>query len=72
MLSSFRCANADVESALDMILGGYAHSPGLRLTPQQASRMWALGDARCQGMLDALVDAGFLRVSGDGGYVLAR
>ena len=72
MWSFFSSAYADVDSALDMILGSYAHAPGLRVTPQQASRLWALGDARCQGMLDALVDAGFLQLSGDGAYVLAR
>jgi hypothetical protein len=72
MLSFHSCAYADVQSALDVILGGYAHAPGLRLTCEQASRLWALGDARCQGMFDALVDAGFLRRGSDGAYMRAR
>lgn len=72
MLSFVSCAYADVDSALDAILGGYAHVPGLRLTHQQACRAWTLDDARCQGMLDALVDAGFLRLGSDGAYVRAR
>lgn len=72
MLSFVSCAYADVESALDTILGTYAHVPGLRLTREQACRAWILDDARCQGMFDALVDAGFLRVSADGAYVRAR
>ena len=68
MMSIFSCAYADVGSALDAILGGYAHTPGLRLTCEQACRIWALGDARCQGMFDALVDAGFLTRGSDGTY----
>ena len=72
MLSFRSCAYADVESALDAILGGYAHAPGLRLTCEQACRLWELSDARCQGMFDALVDAGFLRRGDDGAYSRAR
>jgi hypothetical protein len=72
MLSFVSCAYADVESALDTILGGYAHIPGLRLTAEQACRVWALDSARCQGMFDALVDAGFLCLAPDGAYVRAR
>jgi hypothetical protein len=72
MISIVSCAFANVDSALDAILGGYAHIPGLRLTCEQACRMWTLGDARCQGMFDALVDTGFLQRGADGSYVRAR
>jgi hypothetical protein len=72
MLSGVCCAHADVGSALDIILGGYAHSPQLKLTREQACRLWALDDTRCQGIFDALVDAGFLRRGPDGAYSLAR
>jgi hypothetical protein len=68
-MTIFSCACADVGSVLDTILGGYAHTPGLRLTLQQACRIWSLGDARCQGVFDALVDAGFLSRGADGTYV---
>ena len=71
MISVVSCAYADVCSALDAILGGYAHMPGLRLTCEQACRLYALNDARCQGMFDALVDAGFLSRGSDGTYVRA-
>jgi hypothetical protein len=67
-MTSPSCAWADVGSVLDTILGGYAHTPGLRLTLQQACRIWSLGDARCQGVFDALVDAGFLSRAADGTY----
>jgi hypothetical protein len=66
------CAYADVESALDTILGGFAHVPGLRLTRAQACRAWTLDETRCQGMFDALVDAGFLCLGSDGAYFRAR
>ena len=45
MLSFRSCAYADVDSALDAILGGYAHAPGLRLTCEQACQLWDLNDA---------------------------
>ena len=45
--------------------------PGLRLTCEQACRLYELSDARCQGMFDALVDAGFLSRGADGSYVRA-
>jgi hypothetical protein len=64
----FSCEFAKVDAVLDVILGGYAHAPGLRLTLEQACRIWSLGDARCQGVLDALVDAGFLNRGHDGAY----
>jgi hypothetical protein len=72
MLCLVSCACADVGSALDAILGGYAHIPGLRLTAEQACRVWGLDETRCQGMFAALVDAGFLRIGADGAYVRAR
>ena len=72
MLSFVSCAYADIGSAIDTILGGYAQVPGLRLTCEQACRVWTLDATRCQGIFDALVDAGFLRVGSDGAYVRAR
>jgi len=71
MMSFMSCAYADVESTVDMILGGYAHVPGLRLTRDQACRVWALDETRCQGIFDAMVDAGFLRRGTDGAYIRA-
>ena len=67
-MTIFSCACADVGSVLDTVLGGYAHTPGLRLTLAQACRIWLLGDARCQGVFYALVDSGFLSRGADGTY----
>jgi hypothetical protein len=42
--------------------------PGLRLTAPQIERLCGIDQAICQAVLDALVDASFLRVLGDGTY----
>jgi DNA-binding IclR family transcriptional regulator len=42
--------------------------PGLRLTAEQARRLWSLDLGTCRSLLDALVDARFLSRSGDGKY----
>jgi hypothetical protein len=44
--------------------------PGLALTLPQARRLWALQDAECRELLDALVAEGFLRVRSDARYVM--
>jgi len=48
----------------------YLEMPGLKLTSTQASRLWALDSETCQRLLDALVDARFLKSSRDGSYSL--
>jgi hypothetical protein len=43
--------------------------PGLRLTSQQARRLWGLDEPTCREILDFLVDAKFLaRPERDGAY----
>jgi hypothetical protein len=44
--------------------------PGLALTLPQARRLWALQDAECRELLDALVAEGFLRMRSDARYVM--
>ena len=43
------------------IRGEYKEMPGLRLSPQQASRLWSIDCETCVTALDALVESGFLR-----------
>ncbi len=43
--------------------------PGLRLTPQQAQRLWRLDETACEAVLGALVDARFLARTRDGAFV---
>lgn len=41
---------------------------GLRLTPEQAQRLWGLESVLCRVVLDALVKERFLYVAADGAY----
>jgi hypothetical protein len=45
--------------------GEYLEMPGLQLTAAQAARLWNVPLATSQQLLDALVDAAFLRRRGD-------
>ena len=48
----------------------YREMPGLKLTAQQASRLWHLDAAASARLLDSMVEAGVLYRAKDGGYVL--
>jgi DNA-binding IclR family transcriptional regulator len=50
------------------IRGEYLEMPGLRLTHQQAQRLWGLDQHTCGRLLDVLVEAKFLRRTDDGMY----
>ena len=50
------------------IQGEYLEMPGLRLTREQAQRLWALDDETCVTILDALVEHKFLVRGSDGRY----
>jgi hypothetical protein len=43
--------------------------PGLRLTPQQAQRLWGLDQQCCEEALEYLVDTRFLTKTGRGTYM---
>ena len=43
--------------------------PGLRLTAQQAQRLWRLDETGCDAVLGARVDAHFLSKTRDGAFV---
>lgn len=57
------------QQLLDRIRGEYREMPGLRLTLQQAQRLWQVEQADCESALDALVQEGFLAVTVDDAYV---
>ena len=46
----------------------FLEMPGLRLTAAQVERLCGVERRICQAVLDALVDAKFLRMSADGTY----
>ena len=43
------------------VRGEFIEMPGLQLNLQQAQRLWGLESVRCEAILNALVDTGFLR-----------
>ena len=56
---------------LQRILGEYREMPGLRLTCDQAQRLWGLDRITCCDLLGELVSASFLTRTTDGHYARA-
>ena len=52
--------------ALAHVRAEYLDMPGLRLTEQQAERLFHLDCAACEAVLEKLVGVGFLRRTDDG------
>lgn len=46
---------------VDRVRADFLDMPGLELTMPQAVRLWCLGADDCRYVIDALVDAGFLK-----------
>lgn len=53
------------------IRGEFLEMPGLRLTIQQAQRLWGLDRNTCVCLLDTLIDSGFLVYGADQQYARA-
>jgi hypothetical protein len=56
------------DTILRRIRAEYLEMPGLRLTREQAQRLWSVEQARCQEVLDTLVDLKFLSLKANGTY----
>jgi hypothetical protein len=56
---------------IHLVRSEYLEMPGLQLTRNQVQRLWGLDTVRCEVILEALMDAKFLRRTHDGAYVLA-
>jgi hypothetical protein len=56
------------EQMLQRVYSEFLEMPGLRLTSQQAQRLWGLDEPSCLDLLEFLVDAKFLSESGHGMY----
>ena len=54
---------------LDRIRGEFSEMPGLKLTFDQACRLWQLSADDCRAVLTALTAEGFLFKTSSGGYV---
>jgi len=53
---------------LARVRGEYLEMPGLRLTLDQARRLWGLEPQTCRDVLSTLIDDGFLACGSDGRY----
>ncbi len=61
----------EAELLVHRIRGEFLEMPGLRLTLQQASRLWHLDAATCTSALMRLVGDRFLERTASGAYVRA-
>jgi DNA-binding IclR family transcriptional regulator len=59
---------ASIQDWLRLIRAEYLEIPGLHLTRQQVEELWGLDTLTSEALLEALVDAGFLRRTQDGRY----
>ena len=48
-------------SLFERIRGEFNEMPGLQLTIAQAARLWGMDQSACRRVIDALVEAAFLR-----------
>jgi Fic family protein len=53
---------------LTRVRGEFIEMPGLKLTSQQAQRLWGLDRSICERVLSSLVREGFLEQTTDGGF----
>jgi hypothetical protein len=56
------------DALLQRVYAEFLEMPGLRLTCQQAQRLWGLDESACLQLLELLVDAKFLCRPGNGMY----
>jgi hypothetical protein len=54
------------DTLLHRIIGDFREMPGLRVTPAQAQRLWALDTGTCEALLSRLVDQQLLQRTADG------
>jgi hypothetical protein len=56
------------ETLLRRVYAEFLEMPGLRLTLQQAQRLWGLDEAVCRQLMECLVEVKFLCRTGHGLY----
>jgi hypothetical protein len=64
-----RDSSGSIQDVVRRIRGEFLEMPGLRLTPEQARRLWRLDETACEAVLGALVDARFLARTRDGCFI---
>ena len=61
----------DTSALFARVQGEFIEMPGLRLTPAQAARLWALDRPTSERILDSLASIGFLARTSRGAYCRA-
>jgi hypothetical protein len=61
--------DADIKSVVIHVRNEFTEMPGLRLSVPQAMRLWGLDREACERVVDALVQASFLRRTARGEVV---
>jgi len=51
----------ELDSLVRRVREEFREMPGLRLTPEQAGRLWGLERETCRAVIDRLVEDAFLR-----------
>jgi hypothetical protein len=51
----------ELNGVVQRVRSEFLEMPGLRLTPEQATRLWGLEGELCRAVIDALVAESFLR-----------
>ena len=59
----------EFEAVLRRVRAEFVEMPGLRLTPEQSSRLWGVERDLCHAVIDALIDSAFLRWTPAGALV---
>jgi hypothetical protein len=62
-------SSSGIQDVVRRVRGEFLEMPGLRLTAEQARRLWRLDETACEAVLGALVDARFLARTRDGAFV---
>jgi len=63
--------HTNVSEWLQIIKAEYLEMPDLALTRAEIRRMWSMDDMTCDALLDALVQARFLRLTRNRHYIRA-
>ena len=66
-----RLHDEGITPLLHRVRSEFLEMPGLRLTPAQAARLWAVDRHTSELILDGLAVAGFLVKNREGAYLLA-
>jgi hypothetical protein len=58
-----------VDTLTDRIRAGFAEQPGLKISFEQACRLWQSNEAKCLTALECLIAEGFLLRSASGAFL---